>query len=286
MHVLITGGQGYIGSYLARAFLDAGHIVTTLDSTFNSKRIFDYKEYGSRLVRHQASVANPDAVGRAMDGVNVVYHLADRHDWENSPRHPLRLFETNVLGTATVLSMARNAGVDKVMFSSSTGVYGNLVGAKPVDPCMPISLQGASKLAAEAVCRGFYQLGLEVTILRIASTWGKAGSCSVVSKFASGHNVVYSDGSQTRDFVYIDDVVTALMLALDWDSNIYNIATGVETAVGGLFQIINPGVTVQYTNPPQDEVYRFCGDIDDTPWKPKVLISELTGERIKVLCSP
>lgn len=284
MHILITGGQGYIGSHLTKAFLESGHAVTTLDTGFNTKPVPDLGKYNGKLVRHQASIANPDAVGRALQGVDVIYHLAARSDWENSPRHPLRLVETNVQGTATVLAMARKAGVDKVIVTSDVAVYGNLVGAKPTDPCIPVNMYGASKLAAEAVCRGFYQLGMEIIILRLASVYGRSGSCSVINKFVGGHDIIYGDGDQTRDFIFIDDVINALVNSFKWDPNIYNIATGEEVSINGLWHILRPVEEPTYVAPVVDEVFRFCGNIDSTPWRPDTLLSNLDGEAIRQHC--
>lgn len=285
MHIFITGGQGYIGSYLTKALLDAGHIVTTLDSAYNSIRVLDFSGYGSRLVRHQASVTNIDAVGRAMAGANVVIHLAARSMYDDTPRRDIiRLYETNVIGTTVVLSTARKIGVDKVIFASSAAVYGNIVGARPTDPCVPVNIYGSSKLAAEATCRGFYQLGLDVIMLRMANVWGRRGSCSIVNKFAAGWNTVHGDGSQTRDFIFIDDVVNGLLASLRWDANIYNLATGVETSISGLFNIINPGKTMDFVEPEQPEIYRSCLDVNETPYKVETLISELDGDGIRERC--
>lgn len=287
MHALITGGQGYIGYHLANALLSRGHTVTTLDSGFNSTIAASFQS-GGRLVRHQATVVNPDAVGRAMQGVDIVYHLAARFDWDKSPRHPLRLVEANVLGTATVLAMAHKMGIDRVIFTSSADVYGNIVGARPTDPCVPVNMLGATKLAAEALCRGYYQQGLEVVILRLYNVWGKVGSHSVIDEFMHGCETINGDGMQTRDFVYIDDVIKALLLSADWDSNVYNIATGEETTINGIWALMHPN-TWQPTynldyNPGYQELQRSCGDITGTPWKPEVFLSNLDGDGIRQHC--
>lgn len=284
MRILITGGQGYIGTYLTKALLDLGHTVVTLDSCLNSITPMDLTNYNSRLIRHQASTANPDAVARAMSGVDLVYHLAARNDWNDSPRYPLHLFETNVQGTVTVLSMARKVGVTKVIFASSSEVYGNLVGAEPTDPCVPITMFGASKLAAEAVCRGFYQLGMDVIIARIYNVWGRKGSKSVVNKFANGCNTIRDDGLQTRDFVFIDDVIKALIQASSWDSNIYNIASGDEVAIAGLYELIKPGMLPTYEPATTPEIQRSCGSVAYTPWKPEIKVASLTREAILSYC--
>lgn len=287
MKILVTGGEGYIGSYLTRALLHDGHTVVTLDSCITSKALLDFSAYKGKLIRHQASVANPDAVGRALQGVDLIYHLAARHDWDAAPRHPLRILEANVMGTATVLTMARKVGVDRVIFASSYEVYGNVVGAQPNDPCVPVNMVGVSKLAAEAICRGFFQVGLDTVILRLYDVWGGYNPASMVTKFVTGDCAINYDGYQTRDFVYIDDVVKALRHAAYWDSNIYNIATSEEVTLNGLWAIINPGVEPKYAPDGVtglSEIYRCCGNINFTPWKPEILISELDGESIKQRC--
>lgn len=289
MHFLITGGQGYIGNYLTASLLDDCNTITTLDSNFSSKE-YDFSNYPRpKLIRHQASTCNPDAVIRSLAGVEVIYHLAGRSDFENSYRHPMRLFQSNVEGTVNLCCMANRAGVNKIIFASSAEVYGNLVGAKETDPTIPVNMYGASKLAAEAILRGFYQRGMDVIILRIFSCYGRGNGTSIINKLVNGQKDLYADGSQTRDFVYVDDVVEALKAAKDWDSGIYNIATGEETTLGAIWSIINPGEEANYVPYPvgYDEAYRICADTDlvSKSWKPKVLLSELDREKLVELCS-
>lgn len=290
MKILVTGGQGYVGSYLVKSLLKEGHTVVTLDSGFNSVYM-DYSGCQSKPIRHQATIVNEEAVLRSMQGVHMVYHLAARCDWELTWRHPVRLMDVNVRGTYTVLSMAKRAGVSKVVFTSSAAVYGNLVDARPTDVCNPVTLYGASKLAAEAACRGFYQMGMDVVILRLYNVWGGKLSRSVVNRFTNGGNVIYGDGLQTRDFVHISDVVDALSRAAKADSIIANIGTGEEVTIEGLWSKLKNGAKPEYKEGPVglDEVYRSCADVAYTKlalsWEPKINLSQLNASEVALLCS-
>lgn len=290
MRVLITGGEGYIGSYLTELLLNSGFEVTTLDNGFNSRK-YNLQGHTKQLKRFYGSVCNADVVSRAMDGVKAVYHLAARMDFENSNRHPIRLQQTNVEGTTNILCCAKKAGIDKVIFTSSAAVYGNLVGSKETDPTSPLNMYGATKLAAEAICRGFYQSGQEVVILRFFNVWGRNLSNSIVNKFVREEKlVIFGDGRQTRDFVYIEDVLNALKNCLTWDSGIYNIGTGEEITIEGLWRLLRKEEpTFKFFPIGWNDIFRSCADISfttsQTGWKPTVLISELSKEEIIKRCS-
>lgn len=289
MRVLITGGEGYIGSYLTELLLNSGFEVTTLDNGFNSRR-YNLQGHTKALKRFYGSVCNADVVSRAMDGVKAVYHLAGRMDFENSNRHPIRLQQTNVEGTTNVLCCAKKAGIDKVIFTSSAAVYGNLVGSKETDPTSPLNMYGATKLAAEAICRGFYQSGQEVVILRFFNVYGRNLSNSIVNKFVREEKpVIFGDGRQTRDFVYIEDVLNALKNCLTWDSGIYNIGTGEEITIEGLWRLLRKEEpTFKFFPIGWNDIFRSCADISfttsQTGWKPTVLMSELSKEEIVKRC--
>lgn len=288
MHFLITGGQGYIGNHLAKYLLDKGHYVTTLDSGF-SKKEFDLNGYKAQLKRFETTILNPDGICRALNGVDVIFHLAARMDWNPSFRHPARMIDCNVIGTCNVFAMAQRMGIDKVIFASSAAVYGNLINATEDSPCVPVNMYGCSKLAAEAVCREFFNQGLEVVILRFYNIWGRCNSNSVISKFARGERKILGDGTQTRDFVFIDDLIQALSCAVSWDSGIYNVGTGEEVEINGLYKMLNDETPV-YENYPQgyQEPYRSCSDQSftkkSTGWEPKTLLSNLDRNMIKELC--
>ena len=111
MRVLVTGGQGYIGNHLTKSLISKDEVVT-LDSMFASVPGLDFPD--ETPIRHRASTTNPDAVGRAMNGAHIVYHLANRRDWDvTSKRHTARLADANLKGLVSVLTMARAIGIDK-----------------------------------------------------------------------------------------------------------------------------------------------------------------------------
>lgn len=288
MHALVTGGQGYIGNHLTKYLLDHGHKVTTLDSGFDRKP-FNLEGYKGSLRRVETTILNPDGVCRAMDGVDVVFHLAARMDWNPSFRHPARMIQCNVDGACIVFSMAQRMGIERVVFTSSAAVYGNLINATEDSPCMPVNLYGCSKLAAEAVCREFFNQGLEVIILRLYNVWGRCNSKSVVSKFSQGNIKIMGDGSQTRDFVFIDDVIQAFIHSTQWDSGIYNIGTGDEIEINGLFKMMSD-CTPFYENYPRgyQEPYRSCSDQSftkkNTGWEPKIRLGNLDRLGLLELC--
>jgi len=131
---------------------------------------------------------------------------------------------------------------------------------------------------------------MDMTILRISNVWGR-GSCSVVDNFAaSDEAVIYGDGDQSRDFVHVDDAVNALAQSAAWDSSIYNIASGEETTINGVWGLLHKGRKPQYMppRPNRDNLLRFCADMDhtckSTDWRPTVMLSDLVSAEILNLC--
>lgn len=237
MKALVTGGCGFIGSYLVKRLLKEGHSVSIID-TFFSGHPSNLGDCLSKCGVMQASITNWDAVRRAMQGCHVIYHLAARMDWTDNLRHPDVLNKTNAWGTSVVLTQARAMGIQQVIFTSSAAVYGNFVPGVEGGPCLPISMYGASKLAAENICQGFNALGLEVVILRLFNVYGLGGR-GVINSFLNGGNIIYGDGLQTRDFVHIYDVIDAMIAAQRWEPGVYNIGTGNETTIMGLWRMLH-----------------------------------------------
>lgn len=256
--ILVTGGCGFIGSHLCRRILAEGYKPVILDTmlTGTASNLGDVISQCSFV---RGRVTNRDALARAMAGVSVVYHLAARDDVSDRPYHHASILTTNVMGTAWVLTQARNLGIHRVVFTSAADVYGNVVPGVVGGLLMPDSVFGASKRAAEIVCQAFVQLGMEVVILRLYEVYGPGGRSSV-EVFKAGSKEVYGDGSQTRDFIHVDDVVDILWSARKWDSGIYNVGTGIETTIMGLFHLVHGDKLSHFQPVPEGDLYRSCAD--------------------------
>jgi len=271
MRVLVTGGCGFIGQHLVRALVARGMDVRVLDAVAAHTVV---AQPGVSFSQH--TVTNYDACLRAMRGVHLVYHLAARDDWSPAIQHPARIFSTNTRGTVEVLTAARATGVQKVILASSWEVYGNVMPSVEDMPCNPITPVGASKLAAEIAGRLYTQIGLDVVILRLFEVWGEGGN-SAVEAFAAGRREIEGDGTQTRDFVHIDDVVAALCRAYQWDAGIYNLGSGVETAVLGLYRLLRTDEPI-FIPPRQNLITRSCADLErvEDLWRAQHMLEGVT----------
>src|SRR5688572_22146279 len=257
MRTLVTGGAGFIGSTLVDRLLAEGHEVDVLDdlssgSLANLAEARADRDRANKLNFHQIDVRDPEIVGlierRAPE---VVFHLAAQADVRVSVARPAFDAEVNVVGTINVLEGARKAGARKVAFASSGGtIYGEVAGsdlpATEALPQIPSSPYGVAKKVAFDYCNVYRQLhGIEFTALALANVYGPRqdphGEAGVVAIFAgrllAGEPcTIFGDGNQTRDFVYVDDVVDAFARAANKGSGLLmNIGTGAETSVNELY---------------------------------------------------
>jgi UDP-glucose 4-epimerase len=248
MRALVTGGAGFIGSHITDALLDAGHSVTVIDDLSRGRRA-QLNPNASFVELDITSDALPAAIAAAKP--EVVFHHAAQIDVRESVRDPLHDADVNVVGTVNVLRAAIDAGARRVIFASSGGaIYGDTeVIPTPEDhPCRPESPYGTAKLCAEAYGGTFSrQAGLEFVALRYANVYGPRqdphGEAGVVAIFAlrllSGDPpVINGDGTQTRDYVHVRDLVRANLAAIDGTPGIYNIGTGIETDVNALYRML------------------------------------------------
>lgn len=244
MRVVITGGAGFIGSHLADEWILRGAKVHIIDDLSTGRMAHIHQD----AVFHLADISQPEVRARIAEiKPQVVYHLAAQVDVQRSLQSPSEDARINVEGTIQVLEACRVLEDVKVIFASTCAVYGDLNQAKirETDAVKPISCYGLSKLTAEQYIRLFHErYGLRYTILRYANVYGPRqttkGEGGVAAIFASrlmGNEplVVHGDGEQTRDFIYVQDVVQANVAAVKYgDQRILQVGTAQPTTVNKL----------------------------------------------------
>ncbi len=247
--VAITGGAGFIGYWTAKRLLEEGFEVKILDNLHTAHMLSKIRELGLEV--HRIDVRDAMGLERAFKGSDYVIHLAALISVEESSKVPELYHEVNATGTLNVLKAAMKAGVDKVIYGSSAAVYG-IPDKLPIQedhPTRPISIYGASKLAAESYCSSFYNtFGLRTLILRYFNAYGPGQSeeyAGVIKRFIERIRdnkppIIYGDGLQTRDFIYVGDVANANLLALHShiDFGIFNIASGKSISILSLAKMI------------------------------------------------
>ncbi len=244
--VLVTGGAGFIGSHLADALLAAGHRVVVLDDLSTGRR--ERVAPAARFVEGDLRRFDIEALLRE-ERIAAVFHHAAQIDVRKSVADPVFDAEVNVLGTIRLAKACLGAGVFQILFASSGGaIYGDPLGfaADESHPMNPISPYGTAKLAGEKYleCLAF-GTPMVVTLLRYANVYGPrqdgSGEAGVVGiwmkRLLEGKDgVIYGDGGQSRDFVYVGDVVSANLAAFRKKAKgVFNIGTGIETTVNALY---------------------------------------------------
>jgi UDP-glucose 4-epimerase len=236
MHVLVTGGAGFIGSHIVDALIARGDRVTIVDDLSTGDRA---------NVHPRAKLQVMDIRDADVDAVDVVVHQAAQIDVRKSVADPAFDAEVNIVGSIRLLEAAARAGVKRFVFASSGGaIYGEPVAVPQTEdhPTNPLSPYGCAKLSFEHYL-GLY-VGVSCVALRYANVYGPRqnakGEAGVIAIWAphlwAGEEVtINGSGEQTRDFVYVDDVVAANLAAIDGDfRGAFNVGTGVETSVNAL----------------------------------------------------
>jgi UDP-glucose 4-epimerase len=246
VRAVVTGGAGFIGSHLVDALLDDGGDVTIVDHLNPSRaEVFEAaRERGATLVRGDVTDVAAMVHAFAQSRPEVVFHLAAQIDVRRSVDDPSTDAHQNIGGTAAVLEAARNAGVRRVVLASTAGVYGNpeRLPISESAPMAPLSPYGAGKAAAESYLAMFTRLyGLSTLSLRMSNVYGPRqnphGEAGVIAIFCAAAAeerpvTVFGDGSQTRDFVFVADVVEAFVTAGHTTvGGALNISTGIETSL-------------------------------------------------------
>jgi Nucleoside-diphosphate-sugar epimerases len=253
-HVLVTGGAGFIGSHLVEALLRRGERVRVFDN-FSTGRRENVQHLHSDIELIEGDLRDFDAVRRAVAGVEVVFHQAALASVQRSVDDPMTTNAVNVTGTLHVLMAARDAGVRRVVFASSSSVYGDTPTLPKVETQapQPLSPYAVSKLAGEQYCMAFSVVyGLPSIALRYFNVFGPRQDphseyAAVIPRFIDRMvrglpPIIYGDGLQSRDFTYIENVVDANLAAADAPascSTVFNVGAGERTSLLDLAAQIN-----------------------------------------------
>ena len=276
---LVTGGAGFIGSHLVMTLLQRGETVRVLDN-FSSGKREHLALFNDRALIIEGDVRDAATVAQAVEGVDYVLHLAALVSVPQSMQQPELTNAINVTGTLNVLAAALQHQVKRVVLSSSCAVYGDnpQLPLTEVSTTQPLSPYAASKLIGEIYCQTYYHAyGLPTVCLRYFNIYGPRQDpngeyAAVIAKFAhrlkAGRApLIYSDGLQTRDFVFVDDVVRANLLACEHplaSGHVFNIASGRSTSILELAETLGKiaGTTLEpeFTSARDGDIVDSCGD--------------------------
>jgi len=277
LRFLVTGGAGFLGSALANRLASDGHQVRAIDDL----SVGDPARLDERVLFTRGDVADRPKLWTLLQDVDCVCHLAARVRVSESVLYPREYNEVNVGGTVCVMEAMRDAGVRRVVFTSSGAVYGEQADQPVREDATPNpqSPYAVSKLAAEYYVRTIGALwGIETVVLRVFNAYGPGQDLPafhppVIPRFlkqalGGGSLVVFGGGGQTRDFVYVDDVVEALVAAAtapDVDRRIINVGSGQQTSINELVTLVAQAVgrEIEVLHSPAESggVSRVCADI-------------------------
>lgn len=245
----VTGGAGFIGSRLARRLLQRGLQVHILDNLSTGRR--ENVPVGAVFI--EGNLLDPSDCARALDGCDLLFHLAARVAIRSSFDFVVEDTLSNVVGTATILRAAANASLHKVVSASSMGVYSDNIAPDPIvetHPVLPTSPYGISKLALEQLTHQMAAFaGFQSIVLRLFNTYGPGQRYSpyvgVITIFinklrARERPTIFGDGQQARDFVHVDDVVSAFLAAMDCPASgeTMNVGSGVPHTVEQVYRAV------------------------------------------------
>jgi UDP-glucose 4-epimerase len=307
MRCLVTGGAGFIGSTLVDRLLLAGHHVVSYDNFSTGQPDFLAAAMTSpRVTLIEADVLDRDSLTAAMSGCDVVFHLAANADVRFGTEHPERDLRQNTIATFTVLEAMRTAGVKRIVFSSTGSVYGEpSTFPTPEDAPFPVqtSLYGASKLAGEgliaAYCEGF---DFEGYVFRFVSVLGERYTHGHVFDFCKSllrdpsTLKVLGNGKQRKSYLYVQDCIDAMLMALDKAPgrlNIFNLGTDgycqVNDSIGWIAERLGLSPKLEYSGGERgwigDSPFIFldCARIRALGWTPTLTIQEAVGRTVDYL---
>ncbi|MCE5170176.1 NAD-dependent epimerase/dehydratase family protein [Paenibacillus profundus] len=292
MRIVVTGGAGFIGSHLVDALISQGHEVHILDNLSTGGKSY----VTPQAVLHELDIAE-EAAGREIELIQpeIVFHLAAQADVKRSIAQPVIDMRTNIQGTLVTLAACLKAKVRHVVLASTSAVYGDIAldTYEEHQPPAPLSCYGLSKLTAERYLQLFARLhGLNGTILRFANVYGPRqtpkGEGGVIALFidrlhANAPLTIHGDGEQTRDFIFVGDVVDACLRAAECRKDgLWQVGTGKTTSINELvYHLLHIcGKPAQLEKLPQrlGDIRHSCLSYErlrqDMGWSPKVSLLE------------
>jgi len=260
---LVTGGAGFIGSHIAEALAKKGASVTILDN-LSSGKIENISDFIKSVKFIEGDIRNPSDIEKSLDGIEVVFHQAAIPSVVKSFENPVETFDVNVTGTLKLLEACRKKGVSKIIFASSSSVYGDSPSLPkhelmPIEPKSPYAI---SKMTCEVLLKLYCQnFGMEGVSLRYFNAFGPRQNpdseyAAVIPKFITSlltkkSPVIFGDGQQTRDFCYIHNVVNANLLSMEKSGlhgEVINVATAERYSLLKLLEILSK-ITGEYLQP-------------------------------------
>lgn len=288
MHVLVTGGAGFIASHIVDKLIEEGYEVAVVDNLSHGQE----KNINYKARFYKCNIRNLDNLRLIfkLEKPEVIIHHAAQIDVETSIKSTPFDAKNNVIGTINVLECCKEYNTKKIIYSSSAAVYGNPK-YLPVDekhPAEPVSFYGISKYAAEYYIKIYSEIyGLKYAILRYSNVYGprqdSKGESGVISiflnKFLNGETpVIYGNGEQTRDFIYVKDIVCANLAALkNGDNEIFNISRNEPITINGLidvlYKVFNKKIPPEYAPKRKGDIWNSYLDnsyaVSKLHWEPK-----------------
>ena len=286
MKALVTGGAGFIGSHLIDALLSKGYEVSCIDNFSSGKREF-IEHNLERIELYEGDLLRQQDISKAIDGCDVVFHLAANPDVRIGAINTRTHVDNGILATYNLLEEMRKKSINKIIFTSSSTVYGEasiIPTPENYGPLIPISLYGAAKLAAEALISSYcHTFDMEAIIYRFANVVGPRSTHGVIYDFIKKLRKnpqeleILGDGKQRKSYLYVDDCIDAMLFGMDKAKEkveIFNIGSEDWVEVKEIADIVSEEMGLK----PE---YRFTGGIDGRGWKGDVKFMRLDISKLK-----
>ncbi len=277
MRVAVTGGAGFIGSWVVEVLVEKGYDVVVIDN-FSSGSRSNLASVEGVVKVVECDVRDFSNLLQALKGCDAVIHLAALVSVDAASENPRLAIDVNVVGTLNVLEACRRVGCSRLVYASSAAVYGEPVKLPVAEdhPTVPINVYGASKLSGEALVLSYNRnFGLSTIALRYFNVYGprqRGGPyAGVITKFITAalkgeELTIFGDGMQTRDFVYVRDVAEATVKALESEATgVFNVGTGVETKIIDLarkiLRLTGSSSRIRFASPRPGDIRRSVADI-------------------------